>query len=131
MPAVCDQAERQACMLHACLLRPSLSAKDTHTTCVQDKHHLQCIFKVREYKGMHSMQVHAISSKASDVRSVVMDLNAKRQAADEDVISLEPLLPLPANGKHVKEELVSAIKWQDYDEVCIPPYRHILQHDRG
>ena len=119
MPAVCNQTERQACMLRTCLLW-ALSAEDSHTTCVYEKD-LQCICKVTQYEDKHSMQVHAISSKASDVRSVVMELNAKRQAADEDVTALEPLLPLTANGKHVEEEPVKAIDWQYYKEVCSPP----------
>ncbi|CAL5220806.1 g2882 [Coccomyxa viridis] len=62
------------------------------------------------------MQVHAISSKASDVRAVVMDLNAKRQAAEEQGDANDHSSPPRTDEKHAKKEAVSAVAWQDYNE---------------
>lgn len=70
---------------------------------------------------MHSMQVHAISSKASDVRAVVMDLNAKRQAAEEQGDANDHSSPPRTDEKHAKKEAVSAVAWQDYNEACVLP----------
>ena len=67
---------------------------------------------------MLSMQVHAISSKASDVRSVVVELNANRQAADEAADAMDPVLSAPAGDSHEAQERVNAVTWQDYNEVC-------------
>ena len=70
---------------------------------------------------MLGIQVHAVSSKASDVRSVVMELNAKRQAADEEVNVMDPLPDSATEDRHVTQEPVNAAARQDYIEVCILP----------
>ena len=56
-------------------------------------------------------QVHAVSSKASDVRSVVMELNAKRQAADEAEDA--PLPALGAQEGHTVPEQDKIVTWQE------------------
>ena len=75
----------------------------------------------RECEAMRSMQVHAMSSKASDVRAMVMDLNAKRQAAEERGDAMDPSSPPTMADNHVKRQAVSAVAWQHYNEVCTLP----------
>ena len=81
-------------------------------------------------------QVHAISSKAADVRPMVMALNAKRQARDEaaaddvlhsDAAEDEPLLSEAEDDKHHHQDLNSDIDWQEYDEVRPPYQRNVFQ----
>lgn len=64
---------------------------------------------------MLHLQVHAISNKAADVRSVVMALNAKRQEADEAGDHSMP--PEAGYGEQAQQGDQHAIAWQDYDEV--------------
>jgi len=67
--------------------------------------------------GVMITQVHAVSSKASDVRSVVMELNAKRQAADEAADA--PLQALAAQEGHTVPEQDNTVTWHEYNEVKI------------
>ena len=48
-----------------------------------------------------------------------MELNVKRQAAEEQGDVTDPSSPPTIDGKRIKMEAVSAVAWQDYNEVCI------------
>lgn len=61
------------------------------------------------------MQVHAVSCKASDVRPVVMELNAKRQALDE--AEEQPVQPEAASHEPAAQLEEDDVAWQEYNEV--------------
>jgi hypothetical protein len=60
------------------------------------------------------IQVHAVSCKASDVRPVVMKLNAERQALDE--AEEQPVQPEAAGHEPTAEPEGDIGAWQDFTE---------------
>ena len=48
-----------------------------------------------------------------------MELNAKRQAADEGVDVIDPLPPSATGNRDGAQEPINAVAWQDYNEVCL------------
>ena len=87
---------------------------------------------------MHQ-QVHAISSKAADVRPMVMALNAKRQARDEaatdevlrsDAAENQQLLSEADSDKQHHQNTISDVDWQEFDEVR-PPCQVIIMYRKS
>ena len=129
MSAVWQETERQEGEPHTCIAAVCKMQKET--ICQSFSLHSFAFLR----HDVHQ-QVHAISSKASDVRPMVMALNAKRQARDEaaaddvlhsDAAEDEPLLSEAADGKHHHQDLNSDIDWQEYDEVR-PPFQRVSMY---
>ena len=126
MSAVWRETERQEGKQHTC----------TAVVCEMQKETMCQSFSSHRSKVLRHdvhQQVHAISSKAADVRPLVMALNAKRQARDEaamdevlhsDAVEDEPLLSEAEDDKKTHQNINSEIHWQEYDEVR-PPYRRV------
>lgn len=70
------------------------------------------------------MQVHAVSCKASDVRPVVMELNAKRQALHE--AGRQPVQPEAAGHEPAAQPEEEIVAWQEYNEVKHCCHHHCL-----